>query len=465
MLKTELDKRIAHISFHTPGHNGGVSVSEDSRESGTVFDTRYDVTELSYTDNLLETSGVLKELECRSAEAFGAEELFLFTNGATGAVFAAIAATEGKIAVVGQAHVSVYRALSLFQKRAVYCRDLDALSEYLTKARTGQTERVTAIFATSPDYFGNSANLAEFRAVADAEDAALIVDASHGSHFAFCKKFPKRATEYGDLVIYSLHKTLPVLTGGAALAVKRAYADAAYEARRLTHTTSPSYPVLLSVEAALLKLRRSETDYEEVISLLKYFREDMEKTSYRVLENDDPTRLIVGCGFDGAELTAALEEFGIFAECSFGNAAVFIVTPYNKQYLPYLAESLKTIAARRGITSNETAKCDLPRFGEGAQDEILSAERNRFEDFIGAKEDEISAAPKIRELLPFAERSEAVEIEDAEGRILNAPLGLYPPGVPLFFAGDVVSRNMIAFIKKNRSRMFGLARKGVSVVK
>lgn len=463
MLKNELDKRIAHISFHTPAHNGGVSVSEDSRESGTVFDTRYDVTELSYTDNLLEADGVLKELERRAAEAFGAEELFLFTNGATGAVFAAIAATEGKIAVVGQAHVSVYRALSLFQKRAVYCRDLDALSEYLENARTGQAERVAAIFATSPDYFGNCLNLEEFRAVADAADAALIVDASHGSHFAFCKKFPKRATEYGDLVIYSLHKTLPVLTGGAALAVKHAYADAAYEARRLTHTTSPSYPVLLSVEAALLKLRRGETDYEDVFSLLKYFREDMENTPFRILENDDPTRLTVACGFDGAELSTQLEDFGIFAECSFGNAVVFIVTPYNKQYLPYLAESLKTIAARRGITSNEAAKSDfLPSH---AQDVFSSAKHNGAEDFIAAKDDGISTAPKIRELLPFAERSEAVEIEDAEGRILNAPIGLYPPGVPMFFAGDVVSRSMIAFIKKNRSRMFGLARKGVSVVK
>lgn len=465
MLKNELDKRIAHISFHTPAHNGGVSVSEDSRESGTVFDTRYDVTELSYTDNLLEADGVLKELERCAAEAFGAEELFLFTNGATGAVFAAIAATEGKIAVVGQAHVSVYRALSLFQKRAVYCRDLDALSEYLENARTGQAERVAAIFATSPDYFGNCANLAAFRAVADAADAALIVDASHGSHFAFCKKFPKRATEYGDLVIYSLHKTLPVLTGGAALAVKHAYADAAYEARRLTHTTSPSYPVLLSVEAALLKLRRGETDYEDVFSILKYFREDMEKTPFRILENDDPTRLTVACNFDGAELSTQLEDFGIFAECSFGNAVVFIVTPYNKQYLPYLADALKTIVARRDREGSEAAKSDLSRFGEGAPNEILSAERNGFEDFIAAKDDGISTAPKIRELLPFAERSEAVEIEDAEGRILNAPIGLYPPGVPMFFAGDVVSRSMIAFIKKNRSRMFGLARKGVSVVK
>lgn len=459
---------MTHISFHTPGHNGGVSVTEDSRESGTFFDTRYDVTELSYTDNLLETSGVLRDLERRAAEAFGAEELFLFTNGATGAVFAAIAATEGKIAVVGQAHVSVYRALSLFRKRAVYCRDLDALSEYLTKARTGQAERVAAIFATSPDYFGNSENLAAFRAAADAEDAALIVDASHGSHFAFCKKFPKRATEYGDLVIYSLHKTLPVLTGSAAIAVKRAYAEAAYEARRLTHTTSPSYPVLLSVEAAISKLRHGETDYEEVFSLLEYFREDIKHTSFRILENDDPTRLIVGCGFDGAELTAALEEFGIFAECSFRNAAVFIVTPYNKQYLPYLADALKTIAARRSKerkNKGESAESGVIRSDAGARDGILTLKGNDFEGVLEREADDFPNPPEIKELLPFAERSEAVEIENAEGRILNAPLGLYPPGVPLFFAGDVVSRNMIAFIKKNRSRMFGLARKGVSVVK
>ena len=37
------------------------------------------------------------------------------------------------------------------------------------------------------------------------------------------------------------------------------------------------------------------------------------------------------------------------------------------------------------------------------------------------------------------------------------PIGLYPPGTPLIFAGEVIDRDAAMFIKENRDKLFGLA--------
>ena len=46
----------------------------------------------------------------------------------------------------------------------------------------------------------------------------LIVDEAHGAHFSFSEYFPTSALNLGaDVVIHSLHKTLPAMTQTALL--------------------------------------------------------------------------------------------------------------------------------------------------------------------------------------------------------------------------------------------------------
>lgn len=60
---------------------------------------------------------------------------------------------------------------------------------------------------------------AESRQVAHDHGIPLIVDEAHGAHFSFgAGNFPESALQCGaDLVIQSLHKTLPSLTQTAIL--------------------------------------------------------------------------------------------------------------------------------------------------------------------------------------------------------------------------------------------------------
>ena len=108
----------------------------------------------------------------------------------------------------------------------------------------------SALVVTSPDYFGNTLDLEYIKGLCESCGAALIVDAAHGSHFAFCDRLPVSATGYGDLVIHSFYKTMPVMTGGALHCKESTPKRAAFALSEI-HTTSPSYPVMLSIESAV----------------------------------------------------------------------------------------------------------------------------------------------------------------------------------------------------------------------
>ena len=72
-----------------------------------------------------------------------------------------------------------------------------------------------------------SANLAE---IVHRAEGILIVDGAHGAHFGFDPFFPESPVRQGaDLIIQSLHKTLPALTQTALLHVNGTRVDRSVE--------------------------------------------------------------------------------------------------------------------------------------------------------------------------------------------------------------------------------------------
>jgi arginine/lysine/ornithine decarboxylase len=310
-----LKKNNNKFRFHTPGHSGV-----------DVFG--FDITELSYSDNLLDARGAIAECERNLASLYGADNTLIFTAGATTAVLSAIYSVRGRtFIVIGGAHVSVHNALAVASSEAVFCNDSAE-----AKALALDKNKSYALICTAPDYFGMCPDISELRALADELEAVLIIDASHGSHFMFSSKLPVSASLVGDLVIHSLHKTLPVMTGGALLHAREAYYKGAHEARKIFHSTSPSYPIMASIDLMCAK----PPSYDEVLSSVAEFSARVRG----VVENDDPTRLVVRTAYDAAELSKALEAKGYFAELAGEDLLVFIVTPHNHDKLTGLADAL-----------------------------------------------------------------------------------------------------------------------------
>ena len=82
-----------HLSFHTPGHKSGA----------------WDITELSYSDNLSCPQGVIAQAERDCAEILGADHSFFLTDGSTSGVLSMLhAASVRSLAFPKNAHKSVY---------------------------------------------------------------------------------------------------------------------------------------------------------------------------------------------------------------------------------------------------------------------------------------------------------------------------------------------------------------------
>ena len=85
-----------------------------------------------------------------------------------------------------------------------------------------------AVLVVSPTYDGIVSDIEAIAGIVHERGIPLIVDEAHGAHFPFGKEagFPVSALGLGaDVVIQSLHNTLPALTQTSVMHVKAGFAD------------------------------------------------------------------------------------------------------------------------------------------------------------------------------------------------------------------------------------------------
>ena len=414
-LTEEIVKRADAVRFHTPSY-AGIDLGLQ----------KCDVTELPYTDNLLCPTSALAELEKELASAYKAEACFISTQGATFNLFQAVYAClpRGAFLLVGKLHASVYNAMRHFGATAYH---VDALTEVTTIPGD-----VGTVILTSPDYFGRCAPLQKIYPYLHEKGIALLVDSAHGGHFVFSKELPVSASEYSDLAVLSLHKTLPVMTGGSVLCVQNEYALRADVLRKTMHSTSPSFAVLCSIEKAVADFTRNgEEYYAAVLKEVRDFKRAL-KAPFVCDDADDETRLTVRSPYDGESVYTRLLEKGFVAEMAYENGVTFIVNPYNYRHLPTLC------AAFDGLTGKPYEKKAFP-----------------------------TASHPIPTRLSYGGEFEAIEVENAVGRRAYLEVGFYPPGVPCLYSHDVITAEHAAMLKEPNAQkyVFGLERGKILVVK
>ena len=95
--------------------------------------------------------------------------------------------------------------------------------------------RCRAVYVTSPDYLGNTLDIAGIADVCHRRGALLLVDDAHGAYLRFLSPSRHPIDLGADMCCDSAHKTLPALTGAAYLHIRRddpnGWADRAKETR------------------------------------------------------------------------------------------------------------------------------------------------------------------------------------------------------------------------------------------
>ena len=339
--------------FHMPGHKRRTDLFEEEMPTlSGMYGT--DFTETPFTDDLHHPTGMIADLQDRANRLYGEDradlETRLLVNGATCGILAAVSAltNEGDTVIVARnAHRSLYHALYLRRLRVVYISPQvsdkypfagpvspDDLANAITLAPEAK-----AVFITSPTYEGVLSDVALLSVVAHAHDIPLVVDAAHGAHLGLYQGMPRGAVRQGaDVVIHSLHKTLAGMTQTALLHMQGVLVDRSRIGRflKIYQTTSPSFPLMISVDAAISDLARNNVFRFE--TLLSYketvLSESIALRTMSVAPKEavpDPSKVvIIPQLINGLQLAYMLRtEHRIEPEMAVSTHVVCIITPYD----------------------------------------------------------------------------------------------------------------------------------------
>lgn len=449
-----------YYPYHMPGHKRRLK-TDTMRELAQI-----DITEIDGFDNLHDAQGILKRIQEEAAAAYGAEESFFLVNGSTAGILSAISTAVspgGKILMVRGAHKSAYHAAYLRDLQIAYlwtgvhplfgC-NLPATAKEVEEALQ-QTPDVQAVFIVSPTYEGFAADVKSIAEAAHKRNIPLIVDEAHGAHLGFDGRWPESSVKQGaDLVIQSLHKTLPAPTQTAILHVNGKLVDRCGLRRFLGiyQTSSPSYIFMAAMEDAIAT---TSANREKLFGdFWEYWKGMTEKLStcrnliFLKEENSDPGKLAVmdKTGFlDGEQLyEMLLHKYHLQPEMAAGRyvLAMFTVGDTKEGY-ERLTKALLEIDEY--ITAERKQR---------TQEKLMEREGNRMADAvtpvcIQKRTQAVTGIGRAWDAL-----KEWVLLKDAEGKTAGEYVNLYPPGSPIIVPGEIFTKDILTEIVAYRQQGF-----------
>ena len=424
---------------------------------------KLDMTEIDGLDNLHNAAGIIKTAQVECAKIFGAEQSFFVVNGASSAVMAAIfsvCSENEKIIVMRASHKSLYYALELTGATAYYlypkkCFNIACGIDYEELDKLLAIDDVKAVFITNPNYEGFCLDIKKICEMTHNHKKILIVDEAHGSHFIFHKKFPESALKSGaDIVINSLHKTLPCLTQSAVLHVNNGSINIERLKKYLAmfQTSSPSY-IFMSVIDSVLKKISVDDFYNNYVKKLLAVRKELYKNKVIQLVNKDDIQK-----FGLKDLDISKFTFMVNSD----------LKPFEVEKI--LREKFKLQIEMCGlnhfIALSTIADTD---FGF----ELLLDSINYLEKNLHYKKNvfEVENSVKPQKVLPIKKATEShkkfVCLKNSVNKICADYIIPYPPGIPLVVPGEVITRqitNAIKYYKARNIELLGVSEKYVLIV-
>ena len=443
--------------FHMPGHK--------RRKDDFANPFLIDITEIEGFDNLHHAEGILKDAQDRAAALYHSEETYFLVFFSTCGILAAVSACMtrgGKILMARNCHKAAYHA--------AYLRGLDieylypekedifgingGIHEDIVEKALEEFQDIQAVMITSPTYDGVVSNVEKIAQIVHRKGIPLIVDEAHGAHFGFHEYFPKSSVEMGaDLVIHSLHKTLPSLTQTALLHVNGNRVDRECLRRFLDiyQTSSPSYVFMAGMDSCVCLLeKRGGELFESLRRNLEVFYKQTESLGCIYLANHglmgksgihdfDRSKLVISArnaGFTGNQLANLLRNrYHLELEMAGGSygLALTSISDTEEGFLR-LSEALKEIDA-----------CLENKIEKNTEKSTLTIEDIVIKNEVWCRIHEALESP-----------GESVLLEKAEGKICREFVYLYPPGIPMLVPGEIISREVLGKIRR-------LVREGYSV--
>lgn len=456
-----------YYPLHMPGHKRHIS------HFGDPF--AIDITEIDGFDNLHHAQGILLEAQKRAAQLYGAEESFYLVNGSTCGILAAVSAATQRgdtVLMARNCHKAVYHAVFLNGLHAEYLypeADMERgingsiLPEQVRRALEGQeAQRISAVVITSPTYDGVVSDIRRIAAEVHRAGAVLIVDEAHGAHFPMHEYFPETSLACGaDLVINSLHKTMPALTQSALLHVQGSRIDRERLRQYLGiyQTSSPSYVLMAAMDRCVRLMQdRGEALFAVFTERLEKMRLELGKMKrlYLVTGKEselsafdyDRSKVLISterCVYSGRELAEILrDEYHLEVEMDAPEYVTAIMTVSDTQ------EGFDRLT--RALLEVDRELTETPK--------TMRKIKQQGHRWIKT----LRSLPKNKEVMTIeaAANSEAhaVWLRESAGCISAEFVYLYPPGIPLLVPGEQITQELLeefSYYRKCGFELQGLA--------
>lgn len=306
-----LSEKPEKTLFTTPSHGQKFFIYEPLKEM-----YKLDISETECQD----PQEALKVAQLRARAIYHTYSTTFLTNGSTSGIIAAVLSCTqvgDKVLIASNSHPCHFNAVRLAGARALtYDLEIDkdwgvplevkpeVIDFYLSRYN------IKTVIITSPSYEGIISDIEEIKAVCEKHGAFLIVDEAHGALYPFSELLPISAVNIADFTVQSLHKTAGGLNPTALLHCN-CEVDV-FHALNMFMTTSPSYPLLASIEANInyLDSRAGRKEIDNLVIRLDRMREKCRGCEFF---GDDPTKVLIRVpGISGYELSEMLyEDFGI----------------------------------------------------------------------------------------------------------------------------------------------------------
>ncbi len=446
-----LSKRLTEYSqsdfypYHMPGHKRN-AVDGVPKEW-----TSLDITEIEGFDNLHNPEGILKRLQADAAKAYGAEESFYLVNGSTCGILSAISAAVpfgGELLIVRNCHKSVYHAAYLRQLTLRYVYPEVSESFDVCEAVTAgqvhealqQYPRVKAVVIVSPTYEGRLADVEAIAKVVHERDLPLIVDEAHGAHLGFHEEFAVNSCRVGaDIVINSLHKTLPSMTQTALLHCNGKIVDREFLKRflRIYQTSSPSYVLMASMEEAISQAVNGQDAFDEFVKRWKDMLSRLQECkNIRILPTDydecEEKKHDIG------KLVLSVKGTGLSGQQFYD----IVLERYHLQF---------EMACESFVLAMFTVG-DSPEGFERLIQAVLELDAELENGSVPEENAEKRVTMHLCEGVPFHRawdmEREYIPLSEAADRMVGEFINLYPPGTPIAVPGERLSKEVLRQLQK-----------------
>ena len=453
-----LERRKLH-GFGAPGHHHGTSAPRDVVKllGRSAFEA--DVITPKGLDDRTESGHVVQRAHELAAEAWGAEFCRFVTGGSTQSlhtVLAAVVRPGDTVLFAANVHKAERAyALAAGIDAAIVPVMVDegwdiehGVHPDTLAAALDAHPAAKAFVLVSPSYYGVTSDVAALADLCHARGIPLIVDAAWGGAFAFCEALPHDPlTKGADVTVYSMHKTMGALTQGSAILARGELVDRQrlWMAYELFETTSPSVPILASLDAA----RRAHVADGEAMWRGALARAEALRLSLGGIAGVrvfGPGDLPSGAEHDGTKVLVDVSGLG---------ASGYAIDDWLVEH-HRVTVGLSDARHLLAIVSPGTTARDVRALVRGLADcakrlaagTLELAPLGELPPSIATLTVEFAADPGAS----FFGPAEQVPLVDAAGRIAAELIAPAPPGVPRLVPGQRITDAHVAWLTANRDR-------------